>query len=452
MENLIKKEERDFLNIFGIIKKRDFSSYSGMAVKNSIYHFTTTFVGKIGSLIFTIILARLLMPELFGLYSLAISTIVLFAAFTDLGVYQSLIRFVSKSLGKNKPKKAKIYTYYLLKIKIFLLLIVSVVLIISAKFIANNYYHKPLSLALIAGSLYILSIGFTNFIELIFQASNKFKYPLFKELFFQTTRLILVPVVILVLLNHSVSQEISLFWIIFAISMAYFFTLIFLFYFIKKKITFLRIKQGRISDKEKKEINKFMLPLFVTVLSGIFFGYIDMIMLGRFVLAEYIGYYRVAFSLIAAAASLISFSIVLFPIFSRLKGKRLEEGFKKSIRITLLLSTTGIIATFLLAPLIIKILFGYEYLNAIPLLRILSFILITLPITSIYSVYFYSKGKTSLVAKLLVSSTIINIVLNYVFIIWLINYSQFMATIGVAISTVISRYLYLGGLVLFKNR
>lgn len=452
MKNIIQKEEKEFLDIWTIIKKRNFKGYRGLAVKNSIYHFSTTFIGKIGALFFTIIIARLLLPELFGLYSLALSTIVLFASFVDLGLGSTLIKFVSSALAKRDKKKAKIYLDYLFRIKFILIFIVMVALLASAKFISQTYYQKPIFLALLAGSLYILVVGLISFIESLFRAVNKFKYPLIKQVFFQVLRLIIIPIVILLSLKYMVSKEMLFFLIISTLAFLYFLALILLIFFMKKKIPFLKIPSKNISKKDKKEINKFLLPISVTILSGAFFGYIDMVMLGRFVFAEFLGYYQAAFSLIGAAAPFITFSAVLFPIFSRLKGKRLEQGFRKSFRITLIISAFFLLLTFLLAPLAINIIFGSEYQNAIPLLRIFSILLINLSITPLYSSYLISQGRPNIVAKYLIISTLLNIVLNYLFITWFLTYSQGMAIIGAAIATITSRYVYLFALMIYRRK
>ena len=72
--------ENQIKGIFSRIRRRDFSGNSGQAIKNSTFQLATNLVAKIGSLFFTIIIARLLMPELFGLYSLALATILMFSA------------------------------------------------------------------------------------------------------------------------------------------------------------------------------------------------------------------------------------------------------------------------------------------------------------------------------------------------------------------------------------
>ena len=81
MKKLIKKEAKEMRGILGRVRRRDFSGNAGQAIKNSTYNLATIVVSKGGSLLFTFILARILMPELFGLYSLALSTILMFTIF-----------------------------------------------------------------------------------------------------------------------------------------------------------------------------------------------------------------------------------------------------------------------------------------------------------------------------------------------------------------------------------
>lgn len=442
-KNLIENEGSYIKDIFRRIKKRDFSGNTGLALKNSVYQFSTTLVTKISSLIFVIILARLLMPKLFGLYSLALSTIVLFIAFSDLGIGETLVRFVSKQLSKKRPN-IKGYYNYLLKIKFVLTFLASLVLISSAYWISHVYYNKPIFFALLAGGLYIFVISFSGFFSCLYQSFNNFKKILIKESISQILKLIIVPLIVLFSLTFS--EEILFLNIFLALSLCYLAGLGFL--LIKKPVL-----TGRdLNKKEKKEVKKFIFPLTITVISGIFFSYIAIIMLGHFVDSEFIGYYSAALTLISSVCALLIFSAVLLPIFSRLRGERLEKGLKKSILIVIPFSLIMIFFVILLAPFIIKLIYGLEYSNSILLLRILSLLIFSGPLVAIYTTYFVSKGNTKLVAKLLISTTIMNIILNYVLISILVKQSHFMATIGAAVATSVSAYVYLGLLVLFGRK
>ena len=440
-------------DIFRRIKERDFSGNTGMVVKNSIFQFSTNIIAKGGSLLFTIILARMLMPELFGLYSLALSTILIFSAFSELGLGETLIRFISREFGKNKKSlKVKSYAIYLGKIKLLLLFISMLILIFFANLISNVYYQKPLFLALIAGSLYILFIGITGFLKSLLIASNYFRGVFYQEIIFQAVRLMIIPLLVLLSLKQLFSNESILFFIVIGLSFSYFISSIFLLFLSRNKLKYLTVKERKISFLEKKKVNKFIIPASATVFTAIIFGSIDMIMLGRFVLSEYIGYYRAALSLVAAMVPLIGFSIVLLPIFSRLKNQQLERGFKKSISVTLLFSLIFTFSVFLLSPFIINFIYGKEYGLAINILRLFSLLLISSPILWIYSSYFIAKGKPMIVLKILGYSVIINIILNFLAIFLLIDYGNLAVVYGVTGATIISNWFYMLGLIISKKR
>ncbi len=451
INSAINNQRLEIQTILKKVIKRDFSGNAGLAIKNSLYQLFSSFVAQIGALVFTIIIARMLLPELFGLYSLALSTIVLFASFSDMATGTALIKFVSSALGRKQPSKANTYYNYFLKVRIWLTIIVSLILLVSAQFIAKDYYNKPLFLALIAGALYIFFNSLVFFADSLFKSTNNFRFIFYKEIFFQITKLIIVPLAVLLTLKSIHSQEINVFVMIIALSLSQLLALIF-FIFNSKKIPFLKYPKKEISVDEKRKINKFMLPLSATALSGIFFGYIDIVMLGRFVSVEFIGFYRAAFSLVGAIIPLIAFSTVLFPILGRLKGKQLEDGFKKALRITLLTSVLMILVIIVASPLIIKLIFGKEYLTAVPILQVLSLVIFSTPLIDLYTTYMTIKGNTKLIAYFLIASTGVNIILNYLFITWFLAYSEFMAVIGAAIATILSRYLLLIGLIIFRKR
>lgn len=450
----LKKEESDIRDIWRRIRKRDFSGNTGLAIKNSLYQTLTNVIAKGGSFIFTIILARLLMPELFGLYSLALSTIIIFASFSELGISNTMIRFISKELGK-KSKKLRAQILYLGKIKAFLLLVFSIALILSANYLANNFYQKPIFLALLAGVLYLIFIQITSFLQCLLQASNNFVSIFKREIVFQILRIILVPLAVVFAIKYTLPNEVNLMLVIFFLAIALFLASIFLFFDVKKFYyqKLLAEKPSKLAKKQRSSINKFLIATSALVLSGIFFGNIDRVMLGKFVAAEFIGYYAASFSLIGALTAVLAFSAaVLFPIFSRLKGKRLEVGFRKSRKITLFISGAAFIATLILAYLVILIIYGAEYSSATNILRTLSPLIIILPVIAIYQVYYLSQGKAQKVARLLIIATILNIILNYVLITSLLSYGHLPATYGAALATLISQGFYLGGLMRGRNK
>jgi len=154
MKNIIKEEMGEAKEILNRIKKRNLKGNSGQAIKNSSYQLMTTLVAKIGSLIFTVIIARLMLPEVYGLYGLALSTILFLGVFSDIGIGRALNTFLSKNIDKY-PGKAKGYFKYMTKWKIILSIFSILLIIILSKWLATTYYQKQIYYALLAGIIYL---------------------------------------------------------------------------------------------------------------------------------------------------------------------------------------------------------------------------------------------------------------------------------------------------------
>lgn len=452
MNNFFSEEKNDFKEIWNRIRKKDFSGNAGQAIKNSVYQFSTNVTTKIGAFIFTVIMARILVPNLFGAYSLALSTILMFCAFSDLGIGQTIVKFVSSELGKGNIRKASSYIRYLAKIKIIFVFLVSLVLFFSAKFISTNYYNKPISLALYAGSAYVLFVGFVSLIQSVLQANNFFRPIFLREIIFQLIRLILIPLLILFLIKNTTDNEIILFAIIISLAITYFLSGIFLLF--HKGINCYKIfsQRGMLSKLDKKTLRKFILFVSATILSGVFFGYIDIIMLGKFVSSEYIAFYNVAFNFIGAIIPLVSFSTALLPTFTKLNSLQSELFFKRIVKFSLIFSFLGFLILFVLAPYLIFFIFGEQYAPSSNLLKLFSLLLIFSAITEIYLVYFTAKGNPQFITFSLIVSTILNIILNYILISSLVKYGFIYAVYGATFATIISRGVYLFFLIFFKRR
>ena len=108
--------------------------------------------------------------------------------------------------------------------------------------------------------------------------------------------------------------------------------------------------------------------------------------------------------------------------------------------------------TFLSASIIIRVIYGAEYLDSVIYLKIFSVLLISLPMISLHTTYYNSQEKTMLISSLLIASTVLNIGLNYILINIGIGYSMNYATIGACVATIISGYFYLLGLVFWRKK
>jgi O-antigen/teichoic acid export membrane protein len=450
----IREEEKDFKKVINMFRKRNFKGDTGQAVKNSSYQLATNLIMKVGSLLFVFIIARLLQPERMGLYNLALSTILLFSIFSDLGIGSALITYLSKMLGKNNPERAKGYAKKLFHWKVRLVGFSSLVLLGGAYFISEYYYQKPIFYAVLAGALYLPAMQFLGFIEGMFRAENNFKTPMKKEIIIQITRLTLVPLSIFLLIKSGISDKILIMLVILSITACQLIALLFLGIKSKTEIPFLKVRAKDLDEKEKKDLKKFIYPLSATAMAGMFFGYIDTLMLGRYVASEYIAFYGAAFALIGSAGAIIGFmAAAMMPIFSREKGQQLEKMFRKTRNFTLIISIAAAIFTYFTAWWIIRLAYGTGYLTAVPILRWFSVLLIFTTLIGLYSSYFISQKRTKIVSGLLIGSTLLNIIMNIIGITYGINhYGPMGGVYGAVIATIASRVVYLLGFVLWKAK
>jgi len=414
---------------------------SKIAVKNSSYNLAHGLILKFGGLIFTILIARLLLPELFGIYALALSIVTIFLTFTNLGVNETFLRYVSDALGKKDKNKARGYLRYLLKIKTVFLVLVILIILLFSKFLSYDIYNKPLLFyPLIFSCLFIIAESFKNFIGQLFLATKNLKPLPLLGLLHQTAKISFSILAILIL-----SLEFKVVGLFLALALAGFIHLFLYILVLYKKDKTLFI--GKKESIDKKTINNYLKFMGIASLSLVFFGSVDILMLGKFVEASYLGYYRAALSLIITIASLFSLSGILLPIFTQIHKKRFERGFQKTFRYLMIIAIPAIVGILFIGKYLIFAVYGKEYLLAVSSLYSLSILIITMPLITLYTTIFQSKEKSKIIAKSVFVALIINVFLNYILIKYFLQFSQEYAIIGAGISTVVSRVFLLGILI-----
>lgn len=418
---------------------------SNIAVKGSVYGGICLFISKFGGLIFTIVIARTLLPELFGVYALALSIITIFMVFTNLGLDDTFLRYFSKSLGKNNKKESRSYLKYLAKIKVSLTLISVILLLITSKYLSYSIYKNPLLFyPLVFSCLFIMAESMRTFFATIFTAKKDFKTPVLFTISLQILNILLSVFAILILTD---SLKISGIFIAFFVSSL--FTLILMLYILIKKDKSLLI--GETGKIKKFKINSYWKFMILTSISLAFFGSIDILMLGRFVAPEYLGYYRIALSLVITIASLFSLSGLFLPIFTQISGKRFARGFHKTLRYLLIISIPATAGIIFIAKYLIKAIYGNEYLLGAASIYFLALLIITTPLIGLYSIIFQSKEKPKIVSNSILISLFVNIIFN-IFVIFLFKNNPLFMIAGIGLATSFSRILLLGLLVFWAKK
>lgn len=414
-------------------------------MNDSLWALFSTLTARIGGLIFTIIAARYLLPEGFGLYGLALSVAIIFITFADLGINQAMIRYVSSEIERDK-KKAAAYFQYLFKIKISLSIIFSLALLLLSYFLAYFVFHKPdLFILFIILSFYILILAIEGFFESLFYVKNKVGYISIKEIIFQSLRIISAIGVF-----YFVARTFYVVGVTLALTINILIILFLILYFYKKEFYFLSIKNGVRIDK--KRVLKFVGFATIASLSSILFSYMDAVILGIFLSVEFVGYYKAAISLIIALAGTLSFSGVFLSVLTKIKESKLQKSFDKIVRYLLVLIIPAVVGIILLAKYFIVLTYGYEYLKAATLLYYLTPLVFFMVMVSLFSNLLSAREKNKEFAYLTLGAMILNIVLNVAFIKYFLQFSELSATNGLAIAMLISWAIYFVGVVIIAKK
>ena len=388
-------------------------------LKNSFFISLRALISGAGGLAFSIALARFLSPESFGIYALALSVCFFILQFDPTGY--TMIRYISYALGKNDLPAARGYFRFLLKIRLAFGLSASILVFVLAKPIAFTVFHKPeIFIPLQILSAFVFFYYFSDFLESCFTAFQNFKYVAMRNSIYESLKFILaVPFAFL-----------GLFYgIFFGIVAATIITFIIMLSFLLRKYQV--VIKGEYKKVEERRVLRFMSSISISTISGVLFGYVDMIMLGMFLPAEYAGYYKVATSIVFGIGGLIAISNVLFPVFTQLEGGSMEGAFKKVFKYSSILSFPFAASLAFFSTQIIKIVYGVEYLPAALPLIILSPVIIFGSL-DFFGVLLGAKDKPEYAAVVTLISMILNVILNYALILSI-------GMIGAAIATMASR-------------
>lgn len=392
--------------------------------KNSVFLGLDRVSDKVGALIFAMILARLLQPELFGVYQLALSIGFLFTAFTDLGVGSTMIRWVSYALGKEDNTLVRSYYKYLLKIKLLLLFFAFTILFFASPFLTYTIFGKPeLLLPLQIMAAYISLYSFFSFLHSTFLSLQVMQYSAVGRIVFEVSRIVIVPVIVI--------AGFSVWGAILGTCVAIMFAVLVLFSILVKKYPY--FLTGKTKPIKQRALLTFLSYLTLSSISGLFFINIDSVMLGFFLANEFVGFYKAASAIVFSVIGVTAITSIMLPVFTQLESNKLKDAFRKVFRYNAILSIPATFMLIWIANPVIKVIYGHEYLPAALPLIILSFLVIEGTIGSYFWVLLNAKEMPKYPAKIMIVSSILNIILNFFLIQW-------YGITGAAFATLISRY------------
>ena len=375
---------------------------------------------RVGGYINRLLMSRMLGPEGYGLYSLTLPFQGIFQILSAGGLPPAISKYVAEYNAKDEKQLTRQIIVTATKFMILMAILLSIILLFSSDFIANNIFHKPL----VVWPLRAVSV-ITPFSVIVgamrgaFQGFYKNEYTVYNRLAEQVGIIVFACIFVycgLYAMGAVLGTAVG--FIISAI------TAVILY---KKYITPLFDNAETLNLSTREELKllwmliKFAIPVAITALSEMAIYDVSTLVIGIFMLATDVGYYNAA-DPIARIPLIISLSVstVLLPAtaeaYSLKNHQLLEEYIVDCLRYSILtvLPLSLLIAIF--SEPVLIILFGGNY---IPSSGVLSILVIGMSFYSIYMIcssILQGTGKPRLPMYILLIGTLINIIFNALFV------------------------------------
>ncbi|QMU61458.1 MAG: oligosaccharide flippase family protein [Gammaproteobacteria bacterium] len=402
-------------------------SDKGKAVKNLIFSSSGMYVETFFAMIMSIIIARTLGPETYGVYALLIWISALGIKITNGGVTTAIVKFISECRVKS-PEYISSTIDYLRKIQLIKLCLVFV-LFFLVFYVAQGVYLKDISLTLFA--LLMLAIALRS--TYMFYVSYSKGFENFKAIAVISSIGSFIYLLIIVLTAVFFSS-LTAFVFVYVLS-----GLIYL--IISKYFTLKWCKhhgqQKLISNKLSKRIkNHVSIVLLNTLLIFLITKESELLFLKYYAEPDDLGYFKVAYMIGFAIALLLPglFDAILLPLMSGsiAKSKQVAASrFISSIKYILLLAVPASIYFSASAKDIILLLYGESYQPAVVPFQMIVFACCIYSIGSVATSYLLSVDKQTIILRITILGTIVKLVLDYYLI---KNYSLVGASIAFSLS------------------
>src|SRR3989338_536412 len=407
-------------------------NYTKKAIKNFIIITIFTLSAALVSYIYRIFLARSLTVEEYGLFFSVFSLVALIYSFRDISFYESLTKFIPEFKVNKDEKSIKESFVYVTIIGFIMSIIIFILFIIFSGFLAKNYIHDVASMPLII----LVAISFILYGgELLLKQT----FQGYQEMILFSTIGLFKSVFIFALTYVFLKLGLGLIGISYAYILAPVLTItIYSFIFFKKVFPNFFLIKINYNKPLLKRLFRFAIPTFLGVGFGVIITYTDIIMLTLFSGVFYVGLYNIALPTANFLAYItIGFRNVIYPLSSELWSKKHMEHLSQGIVFIHIL-----IILIFFSEIIIKTLFGQEYIGANNTLKILSIGIFILSVAQINYAVLAGIGKPELNTKTSFIAALLNIVLNAILI-------PFFNIIGAALATLIC-YLFMF-IASFKN-
>jgi len=385
-------------------------------IRNSILLNFASIVEKTLAFIIIVLLARYLGKADFGRYVFAFSFVSLFLVFFEFGFNTLLIREIAKDRSFSID-----YFSNAITIQLILSLIGSGIIVLSI-----NLLGYP-STVIQAVYLVMLLVIFNSL-----SSSFRATFIAFERIEIDAILTILTKGIILIGIVLCIYYNANLLLIIFVSLIASIINLLLSAFLVSKKFFrfTIKINKDRINGIIKEAFPFALLTVFVMI-----YFQIDTVMLSKMKGDIAVGLYNASYKIVFVLMFLsTSIAMAVFPTISRLYISRkgmTEELYSRAFKYLFILAIFSSIVISILAERVIDIIYGKDFYDAAPILRIIIWVLPFMFLSNFMGRILGAIGHQGVVAWIAGVSAIINVVLNLILI---PVYSYF----GAAIATIIT--------------
>lgn len=411
---------------------------SNKVLKNSFILLIGNLLFRLGGYINRLLMSRMLGPEGYGLYGLTLPFQGIFQILSAGGLPPAISKYVAQFNAQDEKALTRQVILTATKFMVLMAILLSIVLLFSSDFIANNIFHKPLVVwPLRAVSLITPFSVIVGAMRGAFQGVYKNEYTVYNRLAEQVATIVFACVFVYCGLYAMGAVLGSAFgFIVSAITAVYLY---------KKYISPLFYSEDSLNLSFREELNllwmliRFAVPVAITALSEMAIYDVGTLVIGFFMLSSDVGFYNAAdpISRIPLVISL-SVSTVLLPAtaeaYALKNHELLEEYVTDCLRYSILTVLPLCILISVFSTPIITLLFGSVYT---PGAGALSILVIGMSFYSIYMIcssILQGTGNPRLPMIILLVGTALNIGLNAFFV-------SKMGIIGAAIATTITTFI-----------
>jgi O-antigen/teichoic acid export membrane protein len=369
-------------------------------------------VSTVVSALGLIVLARVLPPQDYGVYTIALTAPTLIGIFRDWGINSAMIKYTAQYSVEEKPERVRSILVAGTVFEVILGLTLSFLSLLISGFIAANVFKRPITALIQISSFTILAGAFSTIALSAFTGWEQMQLNSVTVVFQAVFRAVLSPM--LVVLGFGVSGAIAGYAVGLLIG-----GLIGVF-LMMEVYKGLQLKKGSAGPLKVWETMKFMLRYGLPLsFSSIFISFATQFY--NFLIAIYasnslVGNYAVATNF----AFLLNFfaapiATVLFPAFSKLDRVKDKETlkivFQSSIKYSSMLVIPPTVIVIALANPAVSALFGAEYVSAPLFLALLSVSYLLTAFGSLSAPSLISgQGKTRLYLEIAIVSAIVGII------------------------------------------